>query len=235
MPPAQNRLRVLIVEDEADYREELIYLLCSAGIEARGVSDARALYHRLEQWSPHVVILDVGLPGEDGFSVLKQLRHHDNLGVIMLTARGAQRDKVQGLLSGADAYLVKPVPLPELTATLWAVVRRIGTTPTPPPARHWQLSRDGWTLFKPDGDTVALTTSERLFVDAMARSGTAGQAVPRETLVLAMGGNPDIYDPHRLETLVSRLRAKAGPAFPLKTVRGVGYCLTRPIELPPSS
>lgn len=236
MQAANKRLEICVVEDEADFREEIVEALREAGFGVRDFPGSRELYAALLAAPCDILILDVGLPGEDGFSVAERLRGLGSMGIIMLTARGQTEDRVRALLGGADMYLVKPVDLRELVASIGSLARRLhlnGLTGAPEGAgdgraqgsvRSWSLSPDGWTLFDPEGSSMPLTAQERGFLQCLwAR---AGEAVSREDLAVALGGDPYEYDFHRLDTLVSRLRRKAtgaGMALPLRAVRGTGY------------
>jgi len=152
------------------------------------------------------------------------------MGIIMLTARAQTEDRVRALLGGADVYMVKPVDLRELLAVIGSLARRLSASESLPAnaletmASPWALSADGWTLFDPDGASLPLTAQERAFLQRLWQQ--AGEAVSREELAVAMGGDPYEYDFHRLDTLVSRLRRKAadlGLTLPLRAVRGMGY------------
>ena len=201
MQAANKRLEICVVEDEADFREEIVEALREAGFGVRDFPGSRELYAALLAAPCDILILDVGLPGEDGFSVAERLRGLGSMGIIMLTARGQTEDRVRALLGGADMYLVKPVDLRELVASIGSLARRLhlnGLTGAPEGAgdgraqgsvRSWSLSPDGWTLFDPEGSSMPLTAQERGFLQCLwAR---AGEAVSREDLVaVALGGDP---------------------------------------------
>lgn len=230
MTAGPRRLEICIVEDEADLREEIVEALLEAGFGVRGFPASRELYAALLAAPCDIVILDVGLPGEDGFSIAERLHSLGPMGIIMLTARAQTEDRVRALLGGADVYMVKPVDLRELLAVIGSLARRLAASESLPAnalettANPWALSADGWTLFDPDGASVPLTAQERAFLQRLWQQ--AGEAVSREELAVAMGGDPYEYDFHRLDTLVSRLRRKAadlGLTLPLRAVRGMGY------------
>lgn len=230
MTAGPRRLEICIVEDEADLREEIVEALLEAGFGVRGFPASRELYAALLAAPCDIVILDVGLPGEDGFSIAERLHSLGPMGIIMLTARAHTEDRVRALLGGADVYMVKPVDLRELLAVIHSLERRLrngeasGAVPVENASRPWALSADGWTIFDPDGVSLPLTAQERAFLQRLWLQ--PGEAVSREELALAMGGDPYEYDFHRLDTLVSRLRRKAtehGLVLPLRAVRGMGY------------
>lgn len=176
MQAANKRLEICVVEDEADFREEIVEALREAGFGVRDFPGSRELYAALLAAPCDILILDVGLPGEDGFSVAERLRGLGSMGIIMLTARGQTEDRVRALLGGADMYLVKPVDLRELVASIGSLARRLhlnglagvaegavdGRAQDNP--RSWSLSPDGWTLFDPEGSSIPLTAQERGFL-----------------------------------------------------------------------
>lgn len=227
-----TQLQICIVEDEVDLREELVDTLLESGYGVRGFSESRDLYVSLLAAPCDIVILDIGLPGEDGFSIAERLHKLGTMGIIMLSARVDSRDRVQALRGGADIYLTKPVDLHELLAVISSLSRRLAAPLTQPAALEeapsvWSLSADGWTLLDPIGFSLSLTSQERAFLQCLWKN--LGQAVRREDLVEALGGDPYEYDYHRLDTLVSRLRRKVadvGLTLPVRAVRGIGYVVT---------
>ena len=236
MQPQQHDkpLEICIVEDETDLREEIVESLQVAGFHVRGFPASRELYAALLVAPCDIVVLDVGLPGEDGFAITEHLRRLGSIGIIMLTARAQNEDRVRGLQQGADAYLVKPTDLRVLEATIVSLARRlkqaagsgtdVSAVTSPPTASSWVLSDDGWTLSDPVGSTLALTSQERVFLGYLvARTGTA---VTREELASVLSTDPCHYDLHRLDALVNRLRKKAGDLglnLPMRSIRGIGY------------
>ncbi|MEI8170740.1 MAG: response regulator transcription factor [Rhodoferax sp.] len=233
------KLRVFLVEDTADLREEIVFGLTALGLDVSGFGDAIGLYRALAVKSCDIVVIDVGLPGEDGFSIAQHLRNNPTLGIVFLTARATLDDRLHGLGMGADAYLVKPIDVRELAATLRAVDRRLfgkpETTlvaslaakgsPSAPVTACWSLSADDWVLRNPQGCELTVTDTERRFLKIMVAS--AGQVVERETLIDAFAQIVSDYDPHRLDALVSRLRKRTEMAglgsLPLQSIRGTGY------------
>ena len=118
---------IFCVEDDDSIREMMIYVLMSSGFKAVGFPEAGALWTALEETRPELILLDIMLPGEDGISVLKKLRANprtETIPVIMATAKGAEYDKVLGLDTGADDYLVKPFGMMEMVSRVKAVLRR---------------------------------------------------------------------------------------------------------------
>lgn len=226
-------LEICVVEDEVELREEIVESLQEAGFHVRGFSASRELYASLLHTPCDIVVLDVGLPDEDGFSIAECLTGLGSIGIIMLTARAENEERVRGLKHGADAYLVKPTDLRVLEATIISLARRLkkdGDTvaaamPAPTPAnKSWALSEDAWTLFDPAGCALPLSAQERVFLRCLLEQ--PGTAVAREALVAALSADPCEYDLHRLDAMVNRLRKKAsdqGVSLPLRAVRGIGY------------
>lgn len=223
----QSGIRILLIEDDEDLREELEFLLSHEGYRVRARSDGSQLEADLGDFVPQLVLLDIGLPGDSGLVLAERLLDRRELGVVMLTARGQTSDRVLGLQSGADAYLVKPVAPSELIATLMAVHRRLVAMAAPAEPSSWRLLEAGWRLVSHDGRSLALTGSERKLLQLL--HAAAGKTVSRTQLIAALGHDPYDYDPHALEATVNRLRRKLGASSPLKTVRGVGYAFSAPL------
>lgn len=126
---------VYLVDDDLDFREEMVLGLSSLGLDAHGFGSAAALYRAFAAKTPDIVVLDIGLGGEDGLSVASHLRASPTLGIIVASGRGTIEDRVQGLQTGADAYLVKPVDTRELAATVVALNQRLAEHRAPSPAK----------------------------------------------------------------------------------------------------
>lgn len=220
---------ICLVEDDRDLREEVVQTLLEYDFDVRSFVGSRELYLGLLQQPCDVAILDVGLPGEDGFTIMENLRATSSMGIIMFTARGQVTDRVRALMGGADAYLVKPVDMVELVATILSLSRRLRSAESAPPKRDggWRLSDDGWILHSPAGVNISLSGAERSFLQVLAQH--LGIAVSREELVKALGHHEDEVLSNRLDMLVSRLRRKVAQAtdekLPLHSVRGIGFSL----------
>lgn len=216
---------IYYVEDDRNIRELVVYALCSSGLAAEGFAEAGAFWEALRQEKPELVLLDIMLPGQDGVSILKELRENAataDLPVLMLTAKGSVYDKVVGLDSGADDYLAKPFEMVELISRVKALLRRsqgkqstmlrIGSI-TIDDARHIVLV---------DGKSVTLTLKEYDLLLFLAQNG--GFAFSREQLLSRIwgydyGGGTRTVDVH-VQTLRQKLGAAGGQ---IETVRGVGY------------
>jgi two-component system response regulator PhoP len=226
-----SRCKVLIVEDDRELRDKVLLPgLQAFGFDATGVGSAAELYRAMAGGSYRLIVLDIGLPDDDGFSIISHLRRGSTVGIVVLTGLQANADRIRGLTEGADLYLTKPVDVEVLAATLHSLIRRIdGIVPTATntPRSGWSLEAGGWRLLTPNGVVVALSTAERLIVNRLAAS--PDEPVPRDALLDELAVHIDDFDPTRLEMLVHRLRrkvaAKAGRELPLTVVRRVGYLL----------
>lgn len=222
-------LRLAVVEDDAELRERILMpALQAAGFQAAGFSCALDLYREWTRAPFDLVLLDIGLPDEDGIEIARHLRTlATSVGIVVYSAYSRSSDRMRGLRAGIDAYLVKPLEVEEVVETLRNLGRRLrGSEDAATGPAGWSLVQRGWVLETPSGAQVPLSRSERevmgLLVDC------AGDTVPREAMVLRLAGDADGFDPHRLEMLVYRLRRKcdaAGALLPLHAVRGAGYRL----------
>ena len=118
---------IYCVEDESNIRELLVYTLEATGFKAKGFADGKGLWAALKEQIPDMILLDLMLPGEDGYSILEKLKKDENtrdIPIIMVTAKDAEYDKVKGLEAGADDYITKPFGMMEFVARIKAVLRR---------------------------------------------------------------------------------------------------------------
>jgi len=218
---------VYLVDADRDYREKAVSGLARLGLDAHGFPDAPTLYRAHSARPSDVVILDVDLKGENGLSIASHLRGSGSVGIVMATARNSIHDRLDGLRSGADAYLVKPVDIRELGATVFAVNRRARAhRPVfASPAPHWALVGGGWVLSDGLGHRLALTESERCVLALLFKE--RGRPVERDAIVEALGEDIHEFDHSRLHVIVCRLRRRAEKTsmrLPLHAVRGMGFC-----------
>lgn len=226
MDKAGERPRVLVIDDERGLRELLEYGLGHAGFSVRCVSEGRAALALLETWPPDVIILDVMLPGRDGFALLPDLRAITTAPVVMLTARTEVAERVAGLVAGADDYVGKPFDLEELVARLHTLLRR------PAIERRETLEYADLSLDTPSRTVYRgnrrIELSAREFDLLRVFAEHAEQVLTRsELLDLVWGIDRDVI-PNTVETYVSFLRAKVDSGEQIKliqTLRGVGYSL----------
>lgn len=216
-----EQARVLVVEDAEAIRAAVLTGLADAGFEVAGRSDGRELERDLLRFRPDLVVLDIMLPGRDGFTLLDVVRRHSDAGVLLLTARDGIDDRLRGLHSGADDYLVKPFVLAELVARVTAVLRRLGRTPSCVQIGDLVLDSSAGTVFRA-GQPIELTATERRLLEHMAAH--RDRVLSKAQLLTAVWGYRD-FDPNLVEVHISALRRKLGEPRLLHTVRGMGYVL----------
>ena len=231
---------IAIVDDEVDITVLLANYLQGHGYRVTQLHDGRALMALMPHDPPALVLLDLGLPGEDGFSIARQLREHWRCGLVIVTGRGDSVDKVVGLEVGADDYVTKPFELRELVARIKAVLRRSSPNEAAAPemrapgaARNtlrfagWALDMDARQLVSPQGQDVALTTGEFDLLCAFAKH--PGRVLSRDFLLEQTRGREAGPFDRTVDVQVGRLRKKLGddgddPKI-IKSVRSAGYIL----------
>jgi two-component system OmpR family response regulator len=216
------RMRILIVEDEPDLLRSLAQALREDGYAVDTANNGEDGLFNAESCDYDAVVLDVMLPGLDGWQVLGRLRKTKKTPVLMLTARDQSRDRVRGLDTGADDYVVKPFDLPELLARLRALIRRsanqarsvieIGDVAIDTAAR----------IVSRGGEPVALTAREYALVEYLAVH--RGELVTRTRLYEHLFDENDATLSNLLDVHVSNIRKKLGHDF-IVTRRGHGYCI----------
>ena len=213
--------RVLVVEDAEAIRAAVLAGLADAGFEVAGRPDGADLERSLSAFRPDLVVLDVMLPGRDGFALLDVVRRRSAAGVLLLTARDGIEDRLRGLHSGADDYLVKPFVLAELVARVTAVLRRLGRTPSC--VQIGDLILDGASGTVQRGDrAIELTATERRLLEQLATHRE--RVLSKAQLLTSVWGYED-FDPNLVEVYISALRRKLGEPRLVHTVRGLGYVL----------
>ena len=199
-------LRLAIIEDNADLLDELLAWLGYRGFEVWGTRSAEAFWRQLHSHPVDIVLVDIGLPGEDGFSVLNYLHELGHYGLVVVSARGQQQDKLQALSLGADAYLIKPVNFAHLAETLTAL---------------GALQED--KLISPDARTLELTQQEYRLVELLMRN--RNEVCSKLDLHACLFSHESEPDLHRIDVVVSRLRHKArqqGIHLPVRAIFGKG-------------
>lgn len=216
--------RILLVEDSDAIRVPLTGTLRHQGYQVASVTDGARLEELLGSFRPELVILDVMLPGRDGFKLLEVIRSRSTSGVLLLTARDTTDDRVRGLTSGADDYLVKPFELAELLARTQAVLRRTGAGGVTTAVGDLTVGDGGADVVRA-GRRLDLTSTERAILAYLA--ARPGQVVSKLQLLTNVWGY-DGFDENVVEVHVSALRRKLeqdGGARLVHTVRGRGYRL----------
>jgi two-component system response regulator CpxR len=230
--------KVLVIDDDTELCELLSEYLEQEGYEVEAVHEGVRGSQRALEADVELVVLDVMLPGLNGFEVLRTIRASSDVPVIMLTARGEEVDRIVGLEIGADDYLPKPFNPRELAARLRAVMRRAGSrggegeTAIPDQLEVGDLRIDTGARAVYVGDQeVALTGIEFSLIEVLVRA--AGTVVERDALSReALGRRASVFD-RSLDVHLSNLRHKLGPlpdgGERIKTVRGVGYQYVRKV------
>ncbi|MGH8854682.1 MAG: response regulator transcription factor [Telluria sp.] len=216
-------LPLLLVEDDTVLADGLVRTLQAQDMQVELLRDGLAADARLQGAQPAVLILDIGLPGIDGFEVLRRLRARGAATpVLLLTARDAVEDRVRGLETGADDYLVKPFASAELVARIRALARRFA-----PPAQLGlaQLSLDMATRRARVGERVLdLSAREWGVLEYLLQQ--AGRVVSKQQIIDAIAPWGDDLTLNAVEVYVSRLRLKLdGAGVAIRTIRGFGYLL----------
>lgn len=214
------RKAIVVVEDDESIRTMLCYYFKSVGYEVFACESGEALF-AADPDAPLLYILDIMLPGMDGLEILRRLREKpDDTPVIFLTARTSEVDRVRGLESGADDYIVKPFSLMELQARVNAVLRRLRRS-APPVMTYGSLTLDTAAHeLRKDGEPVELTFKEfELLRLLLSRQG---EAVTRDEILRVIWGYAYTGETRTVDMHVRMLRQKLGDEL-IKTVRGVGY------------
>lgn len=222
-------LRILVVEDEQDFREALCDILSVEGFHAQGVGSMAAYRQWRANNSCDVLILDRQLPDGDGLEIAKMHRKTTDAVIIFLTGAGTPENRTEGYEADGDYYFVKPMVLKELLALIRRLDRRLDNQGL---ADAWLIDPVRWTLTSPDGTKVGMTKTEIAIMCCFIEKG--GLTVPRHQLIGVLGGQPGNYDPRRLEIAIRRLRKKMDNAgvssFPLTTIYGTGYSFNGPLS-----
>ena len=226
-----DRIRILVVEDEAPIRDGLCDVLAFRGYQPEGVERGDEGLARAQSGEFALVILDIMLPGMNGFEVCEGLRQAlPAQPILMLTARGSEEDVLQGFRCGADDYVIKPFSVAELVARVEALLRRSGTLEgrDEPPARFafgdWEVDTEQLVASR-DGERHDLNRRDAEILALLARE--KGRIVSRRLLLREIWGYPE---PERVETRtvdmhIAKLRKKLVPSDGglIETVRGEGY------------
>ncbi|MEE0775898.1 MAG: response regulator transcription factor [Bacillota bacterium] len=221
---------IYCLEDDLNIRDLVVYALNNSGLECRGFGAATEFYTALAEAKPDLVLLDIMLPGEDGYSVLERLRRNpetEHLAVIMLTAKGAEYDKIKGLNLGADDYVSKPFSVMELIARIKAVLRRVA------PQEERELVIGSLRLnprqhrVYADGEEVVLTHREFQLLCFLMENHDI--VLSRDTLLERVWGYDYHGETRTVDVHIRTLRQKlGGEGERIETVRGVGYRISLP-------
>jgi DNA-binding response OmpR family regulator len=225
-----SNIRLLLVDDEEDFRIPIASILTNNGMEVKQAGSPSQMDKVLTQFTPHIIVLDVNLPEENGFEIARRLKQTADYSIVMLTAYGSVEDRVEGLSRGADYYLPKPVDTRELLAIIHNLYKRHHDADIP--SAPWLLNKSAWTLTTPDHKTHELTKPELQILTALAKK--QGEPVSRRELYSALGLASYAPETRSVDNQVSRLRRRFTTdnyTLPIKTVHSVGYVFSDPIMI----
>ena len=218
--------RVLVVDDEKNIAELISLYLEKEGYDTRKVYDGIEAVKEFEAYDPHLILLDIMLPGMDGYDVCKEIRKTSDVPIIMLTAKGETFDKVLGLELGADDYIVKPFDTKELTARVKAVLRRSSLREEKKSNKlefpNITIDMDNYSVIYNE-KTLELPPKELEVLFFLASN--PNQVFTREQLLDQIWGYDFIGDTRTVDVHIKRLRDKfkSDDPWSIKTVWGVGY------------
>jgi DNA-binding response OmpR family regulator len=223
-----ERQRVLVVEDEPVINQAVTDRLVAEGFDVRPAYDGPTAVATAAEWEPHLLVLDVMLPGFDGHEVCRRVQATRPVPVLMLTARDDESDVLVGLGVGADDYLTKPFSMRELVARIRALLRRVERAEQLARERPAEIAVGGLRIdpaarrVEVSGEAVHLTPTEfDLLVCLAARPGTV---LTRDELMAEVWDWPDATGTRTVDSHVRSLRGKIGAEL-VRTVHGVGYAL----------
>ena len=228
---------ILLVEDDPALRTLIVRALRENGFAVRAASAAPEMWAAFDSGPVDLILLDVMLPGTNGFDLCRALRQRTAVPIIFISAKGSETDRVVGLELGADDYLAKPFGTRELVARVRAVLRRppLAETASGKPDRivfdGWSLNLPRRELLSPTGAIVDLTGAE--FDLLVTLCDNAGRVIARERLIELSRARLGDSSDRSIDVLISRLRRKlsgSGHEAPILTVRGVGYMLSTTVE-----
>ena len=228
-PPGTKRSLVFVVEDDTDISLLVEHNLQSAGYDVQSFTSGASLISEASRERPALFVLDVMLPGVDGFDLCRQIRQSNTLAkipVIFLTAKSGEVDRVKGLELGGDDYITKPFSPRELVARVRTVLRGARETPAPEVLTLGELEIDASSMtVRVDGQTVFTTVREFRLLEYLAHH--RGRVFTRDQLLDAVWRETAFVTPRSVDVYIRRLREKIErdtrhPRF-LKTLRGIGY------------
>ena len=235
-----NTKQILVVDDDKSIRELLSEYLAKAGFSIISAEDGIEMTLKLKDNQPDLIILDVMMPGDDGFTLCQRIRQSSNVPIIMLTANSDEVDRVLGLEIGADDYIAKPFSPRELLARIKALLRRSSfikdesksTNPRYIKFAQWKLDTLQHKLVSEMGETLTLTGADYQLL--MLFLNSPYQAISRDEICQALHGRDAFANERGIDVHLSRLRQSLGDNAKLpqiiKTVRGAGYIFIAEVQ-----
>ncbi|WDZ95276.1 response regulator transcription factor [Herbaspirillum sp. WKF16] len=225
-------MKVLIVEHENDWREMLAGHIGGLGYEASGCSSLAEALVILKSRQPDILVADVGLPDGNLLPELASIRQHfPSMGIVILTATTRFEDRVRGMSEGADYYMVKPVRLEEVSATLTALARRMKTASheSLPQAEKWSFNRKSGRLSSNGSVALQFTDKESTALAALLQS--PNYPVSHNQLFDLLRSGAEEYDAHRIDALIYRVRQKLrsmeDAPMQIRNIYGEGFLMLR--------
>lgn len=218
--------KIAIVEDEPLMRDELIQLLKKAGYQALDIRRFDHIADQLTELVPDLVLLDINLPGTNGFQICRELKEKSPIPVLILTSRDQMRDELHALELGADEYLTKPCRKERLLARISNVLKRFEGRANLLEGNGFLLDRQTYTLYIHNNSTVLPKNQGKLLEIFLSRRN---QTVSKEELCLALWGTTEFIDENALQVNLTRLKktmASLSMKQQIVPVRGIGYRLT---------
>jgi two-component system OmpR family response regulator len=223
---------VLIADDDPHIRQLLAFALRKAGLEVEECGDGEAALKMVAARAPHLLVLDINMPGMDGLEVCRRIRATSSLPILFLSSRDDEIDRVLGMELGADDYVVKPFSPREVVARIAAILRRAAGRPLDgeamaAPLRQGKLSLDldGWKAMW-DGEAVPLTATEFGLLRSLAAA--PGRVLSRDAIIDQLHGPGFAVTDRTIDSHIRNLRAKFTPVGAhdvIETRAGIGYCL----------
>jgi DNA-binding response OmpR family regulator len=234
MPTSALAYTISIVEDETDVRQEIASRLEHLGFKVNTFESAYSFYRYLAIRPMTIAVLDIDLPGEDGITICKYLRdHNQSMGIVFVTERDTREDRLAGLAAGADAYMNKPVDVDELALVLKRLAlrfirhKRANDLPRQGSVNSWHMEPNSIFLIAPNGIRIKVTSNESLLLRVLLKK--RGAVCTHAELGIAIELHPEELNKHRIEVILSRLSGKvkrlSGLALPLQSFRSMGYGL----------
>lgn len=231
-----------VIEDNPDLLDELIFFLQHRGYNVWGAPSAEQFWKKLHSRPTDIVLVDLGLPGEDGFSVIEYLKGLGKAGLIVVTARGHHKDKLRGLNLGADLYLIKPVNFSELSSAIDGLWQRMQQQPESTNYRtndspgYWKLMACQHIIIAPGGEQLELSAQEYRLVSTLGLS--PGEVFTKEALFHLLYQHEDLLDTHRIDVILSRLRKKCKEqaiSLPVRSIFGKGLVFVGTVKENPEN
>jgi DNA-binding response OmpR family regulator len=237
MGAASQDIRIIVIEDEDDFRGMLLDALVLPHFSVVGAASYMEGYAALSGGAFDVALVDISLPDQSGFVMVEYLRANTEAAIIIVSVNDSADFRIRGYEAGAHNYFTKPVDLRELTAAMLSLARRKPRNPELSSAHEketgfWLLARASWQLLTPEGHRFPVTAMELQVLEIIGKK--SGKTVPRDVLLMAIYGRSDEASSRALDAVIRRLRLKiaaGGFPAPIKTAHATGYCFCAPMRI----